>query len=85
MIRTRQITPAQGMFAGGAYVERWQVSRHGGLAGQSVEIDGIAGSVTDVIVRIEHLDGTSQMEHLLPQKPRFTVQGPTSTLQIAGS
>ena len=82
---TRQITPAQGMFAGGAYVERWQVSRHGGLAGRSVEIDGIAGSVTDVIVRIEHLDGTSQMEHLLPRKPRFIVQGPTSTLQVAGS
>lgn len=82
---TTQIAPPQGIFAGGAYVERWQISRKGGLAGQTVEIDGIAGGITDVIVRIERLDGTSQMEHLLPQKPRFMVKGPTSTLQVAWS
>jgi hypothetical protein len=80
-----QVKAPQGMFAGTAYVERWQVSRAGGLAGQVIEIDGIAGGITDVIVRIERQDGSSQMEHLLPQKPRFTVQGPTSTLQVAWS
>ena len=82
---TRQVTVPQGLFGGGAYVERWQIARKGGLVGQSIDIGGIAGGVTDVIVRIERLDGTSQMEHLLPQKPRFTVLGPTSTLQVAGS
>ena len=82
---TRQVTAPHGMFAGGAYVERWQIARKGGLAGQSIDIRGIAGGVTDVIVRVERQDGTSQMEHLLPQKPRFTVLGPTSTLQVAGS
>ena len=82
---TRQVTVPQGMFAGGAYVERWRIARKGGLAGQSIDIGGIAGGVTDVIVRIERQDGTSQMEHLLPQKPRFMVLGPTSTLRVAGS
>lgn len=82
---TRQLTAPQGMFAGGTYVERWQIARRGGLTGQTIDIDGVASGVTDVIVRIEHQDGTSQMEHLLPQKPRITVLGPTSTLQVAWS
>ena len=71
--------------SGGAYVERWQVSRAGGLAGQTVAIDGIAGGVTDVIVRVERQDGTSQVEHLLPQRPHFTVKAATGMAQIAWS
>ena len=82
---TTQITPPQGMFAGTAHVERWQISRPGGLIGQTVSIDGIAGGATDVIVRIERQDGSSQMEHLLPQQPQFIVQGPASTGQVAWS
>lgn len=82
---TSQLTLPQGMFAGAAYVERWEVSRKDGLVGKVIDIEGIAGGVTDVIVRIERQDGTSQMEHLLPQRPRFTVLGPTSTLQVAWS
>ena len=56
-----------------------------GLAGQTMAIDGIAGGVTDVIVRIERMDGTSQVEHLLPQRPEFVIQGTTGNWQVAGS
>lgn len=84
-VDTTQISPPQGMFAGNAYVERWKISRRGGLTGQTVSIDGIAGGVTDVIVRIERQDGTSQMEHLLPQEPQFIVKGPTTTGEVAWS
>lgn len=84
-VDTTQISPPQAMFAGNAYVERWKISRPGGLTWQTVSIDGIAGGVTDVIVRIERQDGTSQMEHLLPQKPKFIVEGPTSTGDVAWS
>jgi hydrogenase/urease accessory protein HupE len=82
---TTKVAPPRGLFSGGAYVERWQVSRPGGLAGQTLAIDGIAGGVTDVIVRVERSDGTSQLEHLLPQRPQFTVKGTTGTAQIAWS
>ena len=80
-----QIAAPQGLFSGGAYVERWPVSRPGGLAGQTLAIDGIAGGATDVIVRVERLDGTSQVEHLLPQRPQFTVKEATGAAQIAWS
>jgi hydrogenase/urease accessory protein HupE len=80
-----QETPPQGRFVPGAYVERWRVSRPGGLAGQSLRIDGIAGGVTDVIVRVERKDGTSQVERLLPAEPQFVVAAPAGTAAVAWS
>jgi hydrogenase/urease accessory protein HupE len=82
---TVQVTPPRGVFADGAYVERWQVQRDGGIAGAQLHIDGIAAGVTDVIVRIEHADGTSQVERLLPQRPDFVVKGRTTAGEVAWS
>jgi hydrogenase/urease accessory protein HupE len=82
---TTRITEPQGLFADGAYVERWQIKRVGGLVGRKIAVEGIASGVTDVIVRIERQDGTSQVERLLPQNPAFTVEPPTATGEIAWS
>ena len=82
---TEEVTEPVGLFNDGAHVARWQVRRNGGLAGQVLSIGGIAGGVTDVIVRVERRDGTSQVERLLPQRPEFTVKGPTGTAEIAWS
>lgn len=81
---TTQTSP-QGRFASGAYVERWQVVRDGGLVGQPIRIDGIASGVTDVIVRVERQDGTSQVERLLPTDPQFVVEAPQGTGEVAWS
>ena len=80
-----QITSPQGMFVGDAYVERWRIARPGGLVGKSVRIEGIASGVTDVIVRIERQDGTSQVERVLPDNPQFTVKAPAGTGEVAWS
>jgi hydrogenase/urease accessory protein HupE len=82
---TTSITEPQGQIGDGAFVERWTIHRAAGLAGQTMAIDGIAGGVTDVIVRIERLDGTSQVEHLLPQRPEFVIQGTTGNWEVAAS
>ncbi len=82
---TRELSVPQALLNDNAYVERWRVHRAGGLAGQALRIDGIVGGVTDVIVRIERLDGTSQVERLLPERPEFTVKGPTGTGEVAWS
>ena len=82
---TKEITPPQGSFNSNAYVERWRISREGGLVGQTVRIDGIASGVTDVIARVERQDGTSQTERLLPQSPQFIVKGSTRTAEVAWS
>jgi hydrogenase/urease accessory protein HupE len=80
---TTSITQPQGQIVGGAFVERWTIQRAGGLAGQTLAIDGLERGVTDVIVRIERSDGTSEVEHLLPQKPEFVIQGTTGTGEVA--
>jgi len=82
---TTQVNQPRGVFSDDAYIERWQISRSGGLTGQTLSIDGIVGGVTDVIVRIERQDGTSQVERLLPQNPLFTVKAATGTAEVAWS
>ena len=82
---TQVLGERAGRFEGGAYIERWQVARAGGLTGEEISIDGVLGGVTDVIVRIERADGSSQLERLLPESARFTVAAPAGTGEIAGS
>ena len=82
---TAQVTEPQGVFSDNAYTERWRIARAGGLSGQTLSIDGIIGGITDVIVRIERNDGTSQVERLLPQSPAFTVKATTRTSEVAWS
>ena len=82
---TNQITQPQGLFVGTAFVERWQVTRSGGFIGEPIGIEGISSGVTDVIVRVERQDGTSQMERLLPQSPQFTIEAATGTGEVAWS
>ena len=56
-----------------------------GLVGQEIAIDGLNRGVSDVIVRLERQDGTSQIERLLPESPQFTVKAPTGTAEVAWS
>lgn len=82
---TSSLTEPKGQLGDGAFVERWTIHRAGGLAGQTMAIDGIAGGVTDVIVRVERRDGSSQVEHLLPQRPEFVIEATTGNWEVAGS
>ncbi len=82
---TIELSKPQGQFNDGAYLERWKIQRPGGLVGETVHIDGIASGVTDVIVRVERQDGTSQVERLLPERPDFTVTASSGTAEVAWS
>ena len=72
------VTPRNAIFVGGAYVERWQIERSGGLVGQPIVIEGLAAGVSDVIARIERSDGTSQVERLGADRLSFVVEPPQS-------
>jgi hydrogenase/urease accessory protein HupE len=79
----RSVDPPRGVFANGAHVTRYRVARAGGLAGQTIEIDGLAGSASEVLARVERADGSTQVARLLPSRPRFTVEPPAGRLQVA--
>jgi len=82
---TRNLTEPTGYFEGGAFLQRWQLEHESSLTGQEIAIDGLVGGVTDVIVRLERADGSSQMERLLPENARFTVAAPAGTGEVAWS
>jgi len=60
--------------AGGAYTDRWTVTCPGGLTGGTIAIEGLASTLTDVLVRLERLDGSTQVELLAPKSPSFVVE-----------
>jgi hydrogenase/urease accessory protein HupE len=80
---TRTATPPTGRFVAGAFVERWSFTAPGGLAGGVVAIDGLVGTQTDVLARIERADGTTQVARLTPAEPAFRVEASASQMQVA--
>lgn len=71
--------------ADGALIERHTVRCPGGLTGQTIRIDGLTGTMTDVLVRLERLDGTTQVERLSPSSPSFVVAAAPNRIQVAGT
>ena len=71
---TDDVRPPRAGFSGAAYTERRTIRRDGGLVGETIAIDGLSGTSTDVLVRVESLGGATQTERLSPAKTTFVVQ-----------
>jgi hydrogenase/urease accessory protein HupE len=82
---TTNVTEPRSVMSGTAWTERWRVQRTGGLVGQTIGIDGLPGGVTDVVVRVERADGSTQVERLAPERPEFRVTAPAGINEIAWS
>lgn len=67
----------------GAFTERWRVACEDGLKGQEIVIDGLRSTLTDVLARIEYVNGTTEIARLTPQSPAFRVVGAQSGLEVA--
>ena len=77
------VVPARTAFVGAAFVERSTISRNGGLAGATIHIDGLSKTLTDVLVRIGRLDGTTQVVRLTPSTPSFVVDATPTVIGVA--
>jgi hydrogenase/urease accessory protein HupE len=69
--------------ANSAYTERWTVSCTGGLSGGTIRIAGLGATTVDVLVRLERLDGTTQVTRLTPSSPSFVVAAAASAVGVA--
>jgi hydrogenase/urease accessory protein HupE len=72
----------RGVFANNAYTEQWSIVCNGGLAGATVRIDGLTATLTDVLVRIERLDGSSQVTRITSSDPSFVVEAMPSRFEV---
>lgn len=80
---TVNLSEPRGAFHAGAYSERWRLKRPGGLIGQTVRIDGLPSDVTDMLVRVQRSDGTSQVTRLLSSDPTFVVAASAGAGEVA--
>jgi len=80
---TVNLSKPRGHFTGDGFVERWTIRREGGLANGQVRIDGLPGTITDVLARVEREDGTTQVARLLPEQATFVVEPPAHATGVA--
>lgn len=69
--------------SGAALLEHSAVRCPGGLAHREVSIDGLSGTFTDVVVRVESADGAVQAARLTPDSPSFTVAAAPTWVETA--
>lgn len=72
-------------FADNAYTERASFQCDGGITGQTISIDGLSGTMTDVLARVERPDGTTQVARLTPSSPAFVVAATPDMLAVAST
>jgi hydrogenase/urease accessory protein HupE len=79
------VTVPRATMANNAYTERWTVKRAGGLTGGTIHIAGLTATMTDVLVRLERLDGSAQVTRLTPSAPSFVVEATPHVMQVAAT
>lgn len=78
----QEVTLPSTIFAAGASVQRWQIHVSGGLEGKPIEFTNLGRTGLDVLVRVERLDGTEQLERILPVSPTFTLRPSPGPLEV---
>lgn len=79
---TTNLTEPRASFVNSAFAARWSIKRAGGLTGGTIHIAGLSATMTDVLVRVERRDGTTQVIRLTPSAPSFVVEAVPRALEI---
>ncbi len=77
------VSEPRGTAANNAYTERWTVNCAGGLSGGTIHIAGLSATAVDVLVRLERLDGTTQVTRLTPSSPSFVIAAAANAVGVA--
>ncbi len=81
----RELAPRSRDLGRAASTERWSIICPGGLTSGTIAIDGLSATLTDVLVRIERTDGTTQVTRLSPDAPSFVLEASPSAIGIVGT
>jgi hydrogenase/urease accessory protein HupE len=69
------VTGADRQLLPGAMATRLTLSCPGGLAGQTIRIAGLENTITTVLVRVQHRDGSEETHLVHPTAPSVTIRG----------
>jgi hypothetical protein len=78
------VSPKVARRAPGAAIQSWTV-RAPALRGQTLRIDGLEGTMTDTLVRIEFADGAAWTQRLTPARPSAEIPHKDSPFAVAGT
>ncbi len=79
------LMPVRTRARAGAFIDQWSVTCAGGLVGETIVIEGLSATLTDVLVRLERADGTIQIARLTPDTPNFVVEAIPSAWSVTGT
>ena len=79
------VSPPLSYNAGGAIIEMATYKCCGNYTGATITVDGLSSTLTDVLVRIERLDGSTQVKRLSPSSPSFVIEAAPGRLQVAAT
>jgi len=68
------VTEPHAVMVNNAFAQRWRVKCEGGLAGGTIHIAGLQSTATDALLRLERLDGTTQVTRLMPSSPSCVIE-----------
>lgn len=79
----QQLSEPIDRIAGQAHIRQLRIARPGGLAGTAIAIDGLAATYTDVLLRLEYLDGSEITHRLTADHPVYVVEAEPSLAKVA--
>jgi hydrogenase/urease accessory protein HupE len=80
--RTEALTEVRSTFSRGVTVQCWRIRVPGGLDGKAILFSQLSETRIDVLARLVRLDGTVQLERILPVHPRFVSRPSPGRLEV---
>jgi hydrogenase/urease accessory protein HupE len=79
---TEGLSDVHSVFSRGIALQRWRIRVPGGLDGRAISFSRLSETRIDVLVRLVRLDGTVQLERILPVNPRFVARPSPGRLEV---
>ena len=70
-------------FSGSSYIKRWRIRHDNALVNTRIYIEGLQSTFTEVLVRIERLDGSVQVSRIMPDNPSVMLEASPTAGQVA--
>jgi hydrogenase/urease accessory protein HupE len=82
---TEALTDVRSTFSRGITVQRWRIRVPQGLDGKVISFSQLSETRIDVLARLVRLDGTVQLERILPARARFVVRSSPGPLEVVST
>jgi hydrogenase/urease accessory protein HupE len=79
---TEALTEVRSTFSQGITVQRWRIRVPEGLDGKAIFFSQLSETRIDVLARLVRLDGTVQLERILPVSPNFVGKPSPGPLEV---